>query len=309
MSNTTGSGSFLIIDGTWTEMSTSTEDSDVWQSLTLANNSVSETESMTVQVTLCMTAFTAREMKIPASRQTSFPPEPTLSWEVNEATWAADDVLRQLDTSRSTEERGIFDLDIWSYDLNVGWVEETTENYRVSSDYSTVEAVAQVKDHIYDGMVNKAQYTVFSQMAASTGNPALALQAYFTTLCATAYYDRIITFDKAAPSTRTSLNQVTRPLGWAGYILVLSVLVAHLLLVLLVIILFLRDGKMSLIGNAWAAVSQLLGPETEEWIKEVDRLDDKMVKSWLKARGKHSILVHLKEMNGRVVIVNKNKGI
>jgi hypothetical protein len=312
MDDVTRSLSYLVINGTYTEMVTTMESPDVWQSLTVTNDSIPDlgfdfpTNSVTVQVTLCMTSFAAREMKAPALRQTPVPREPVLSWDVNEATWAADDILRQLDTSHSIEERGVFDLDIWSYDVDVGRSERPKRYDRISSDYSTVEALDLVRDNIYAEAANKAQYTVFSQLALSTGNPALALQAYFTTLCATAYYNRIITFDKAASSTRTSLTQVNKPLGWAGFIIVLTGLLVHLFMVIAITLLFLRAGKMSLVDNAWAAVSQLLGPETEDWIKEVDKLDDRTIKKWLEARGEHDILVQLKEVNARMVVVSKD---
>jgi hypothetical protein len=281
------------------------EGSNLWETVTVTNDSMLPYEgfwsdSATVQVTVCMTSFSARDVNITATRRTPFRSEPTMSWDVRKAVWAADDVLRQLDTNPSIEERGIFELDL---SLNGGYSFFDHD----SDPFSTVQALDHVKDHILPGMVNQAQYTVFSQMAVRTGNPALALQAYFTTLCATAYYDRILTFDKAAPSTRMLLTQVTRPLGWAGYIIVLSVLVVHLLWVVIITLIFLRTGKLSRVGNAWAVVSQLLGPETEAWIRDVDTLDDKAVKKWLKARGKHNVLVQLEGVEGRVVVVSKDK--
>jgi hypothetical protein len=278
------------------------EGSDVWETVTLTNDLEPSYGPATVQVTLCLTSFAARNVNITATRRTPFPSEPTMLWDVRKAVWAADEVLGQLDTSRAIEERGIFELDMPSYEKD-----DNFDDYRYSSDLSTVQALGHVKDYIIPSRVNRAQYTVFSQMAATTGNPALALQAYLTTLCAIAYYDRIPTFDKAAPSTRILLTQVTRPLGWAGYIIVLSVLVVHLLLVVIITLIFFRTGKLSRVGNAWAVVSQLLGPETEAWIRDVDTLDDKTVKKWLKARGKHNVLVQLEEVEGRVIVVSKDK--
>ena len=107
-------------------------------------------------------------------------------------------------------------------------------------------------------------------MASFTANPALAVQAFFTNLCAITYYDRIIMFDTAAPSSQVSLAQVIRPLGWAAYIAVVSVALLHLLLVLLTTLIFWRAGKLSRVGNAWTAISQTLGPSTEDWIKDAD---------------------------------------
>ncbi|KAH7074137.1 hypothetical protein FB567DRAFT_536857 [Paraphoma chrysanthemicola] len=156
-------------------------------------------------------------------------------------------------------------------------------------------------------MINKAQYAAFTRIARSTRNPALALQAYFTTLCAMAYRDRMSTFNKAASSMRVSLVQATRPKGWMGFIIVASVLGIHLVLVFVVTLLFGRAGKLSRVGNAWAAVSQLLGSATEDWIRDVDSHDDKMVGMWLKENGKEGVLVQLEEVDGRVIVVRKDK--
>ena len=80
----------------------------------------------------------------------------------------------------------------------------------------------------------------------------------------------------------------------------------HLLLVLLTTLIFWRAGKLSRVGNAWTAISQILGPSTEDWIKDADTVDDKMVKKWLKARGLHETLVRVKDVQGHVQLVQKN---
>jgi hypothetical protein len=130
----------------------------------------------------------------------------------------------------------------------------------------------------YGGMINDARYSILAQLARLTRNPALALQAYLSNSCGIAYYDRITLFDTAAPSSQTRLVQVTRPLGSAGYIAVLSVLSFHLLIVLIIVITFYRAGKLSRIGNAWSVISQVLGPATEQWIRDADMVVERTVK-------------------------------
>lgn len=63
---------------------------------------------------------------------------------------------------------------------------------------------------------------------------------------------------------KNSLVQVTRPLGWTAYVVVVSVAVLHLLLIVLATFTFWRAGKLSRMGNAWTAVSQILGPSIED---------------------------------------------
>jgi hypothetical protein len=161
-------------------------------------------------------------------------------------------------------------------------------------------------DLLYDGTISDEQYSLLEQMARMTLNPALALQAYFSNLCVMAYYDRIVMFDTLAPSMQTQMAQVTRPIGWSGYIAVLGVLFCHLLLVLVTIVSFWISGRHSRVGDAWSVVSQLLSA-TYEWTGDMDEVDDKRVKRWLKERGQHEILVGIESVGGRVQIVKKDK--
>ncbi|KAJ9419390.1 hypothetical protein FOXG_19701 [Fusarium oxysporum f. sp. lycopersici 4287] len=304
--------SYLLINATLTNYVTNLDGSDVWESITLKANDTSE--SLSLQFTLCMTAFKAQQLEINATRPASFPPEPTVLWNTSTATYNTKDVLRQFGagTSRdSTARRGIFDLASrsWQWREQPILLAEGDDFDEVwSGFFSTTAAIWVISPNPwYRGLVNEAQYSIFTHMARSTANPALALQAYFTTLCAICYYERIIMFDTAAPSSRVSLVQVTRPLGWTAFIIVVSVVMLHLLLVLLAILIFRRAGNLSRIQNAWASISQLLGPTTESWIRDADTVDDKTVKSWLKDRGLSKTLVRVEHVQSRVQLVEKDK--
>ena len=68
---------------------------------------------VTLQITLCMTAFEAQEMEIHATRPASIPPEPIMFWNTVTAAYNTSAVLLQLGAGKSrfsTTERGIFDL-------------------------------------------------------------------------------------------------------------------------------------------------------------------------------------------------------
>ncbi|KAH7069853.1 hypothetical protein BKA63DRAFT_519672 [Paraphoma chrysanthemicola] len=295
--------SYLIVNATLAEAVTTMDGSDVWETVTLQANDSSKATVVTVQVTLCLTAFDAQELDIHATRSLPAHPEPTISWSIPDAAYDTTEILQQLDPIRSAESRGLFTLAPRSWE----WTYRTGKVLSSSARYATTEALSKVKDNIYGTMINRAQYAAFTRIARSTRNPALALQAYFTTLCAIAYRDRMNTFDKAASSMRVSLVQVTRPKGWMGYTIVVSVLGIHLVVVIVVTLLFCRAGKLSRVGNAWAAVSQLLGPATEDWIRDVNSRDDKMMGRWLKENGKEGVLVQLEEVDGRVIVVRKDK--
>jgi hypothetical protein len=309
--NPTGQGepgySYILVNATMNEYVTTLDNSDVWESMTLRAND-SEKHTVSLQLTLCLSTFEAQELNIHATRHASVVREPTLSWNISTAAYNTEAVLRQLGADVSSidnSERGIFNLAPRSWE----WLSRPNYLSMSGGTWSTTSALENIAytNRMYSGMINDAQYSILAHMARLTRNPALALQAYLSNLCAIAYYDRITLFDAAAPSSQTRLVQVTRPLGSAGYIAVLSTLSFHLLIVLIIVITFYRVGKLSRIGNAWSAISQVLGPATEEWIRDADMVDERTVKKWLKARGQHKTLVQVQDIDGHVQISYKDK--
>jgi hypothetical protein len=287
--------SYIIINATMTEAVTDLDGFDVWEYVSLQANDATRgwSNHVDLQITLCMTTFQAQELELKATRSESNTREPDLSW--NKTNGGA---MLSNDTKAG---RGIFDL------FPRSWQRKGSRDIVYEGIWETTSALDAIKyaGDIYSGMINNAQYSVFAQMARSTRDPALALQAFLSNLCAMAYYDRISMFGKAAPSTQVHLVQVNRPIGGTGFIIVVTVLGVHLFLVLVVICGFYFAEHLSRIGNAWVAISQVLGPATEDWIKDADLVDDKAVKAWLKNRGLHKSLVQVEEFQGRVQIVKK----
>ncbi|KAJ9616896.1 hypothetical protein H2200_000616 [Cladophialophora chaetospira] len=302
------SRSFLLVNATRREGLTDLDDSDLWEHWTVTSNDT-EPESdihASLQFTLCMTAFEAQELEIDATRPPLIIPEAAPTWNALTGSYETRDVQRQLgagNSSASASERGIFDLAPrrWLFTDRPMFVSLT------GGSFSTTWAMDRVSGDIYPGMINDALYSIFAQMAKATRDPALALQGFFTILFGSTYYDRMVMFDSAAPSFQVSMVEVIRPLGWTAYIVVVGVVVSHLVLVLLTIIVFFSSGKLSRMGNSWVAVSQILGPGTEEWIRSVDMVDDKTVEKWLKYQGMDRTLVRVEDVGGRVQLVRKTK--
>ncbi|KAK1753754.1 hypothetical protein QBC47DRAFT_47656 [Echria macrotheca] len=294
---------YILINATMSEYVTTLDGSDVWQTLSLQAVDYDK-DKVTLQITLCMTAIEGQEMEIEATRPTPIPPEPILSWNTSVYAYDAAAVLRQLGAGPSSPaERGILALtrrSSWKWPT---WPESLS---LTGGGFSTTFALETMRS-LYSSTSNAAQYTILAQMGRDTRNPALALQAFLTTLCAVCYYDRISLFDVAAPSDQVTLVQVTRPLEWPAFIAVAGVVVLHLLLVLLVIVVFCVRGRLSRIGNAWSSVAQLLGPTTEGWIRDVNGMDDRAVESWLRVCGMDKALVGVEQVGGRAQLVEKVK--
>lgn len=187
---------------------TAFDGSDVWTSIFLSANDAA-IDSVDLQVTLCMTSFEAQEMNIHATRSAPIPHEPALTWDTVAAAYNTSAVQRQLGggtTNRlSAAERGIFDFATQSW----RWVNRPKNIDLTGGTFSTTSAAGAISPSApyYHGYVSEAQYSIFAEMAAATSNPALALQAFFTNLFATTYYDRIVMFDRALPCSKTPLSK------------------------------------------------------------------------------------------------------
>jgi len=304
--NETLGPAYLLINATMNDTVTDMDDSDLWESISIKASDMDERVSL--QFTVCLTAFEPQELEIHATRPSLITPEPALSWDTSTGTYKTGAILRQLgagESNSTTSNRAIFNLAPRSWQFA-----ERPESIEITgAAYSTTYALEALSysTEIYWGMINTAQYSILAQMAAATADPALAVQAFFTTLFATVYYDRLIMFDTAAPSDHVYLVQVLRPLGWTAFTIVVAIVVSHLLLVLFTILLFCKWGKLSRLGNSWVAISQVLGPTTEDWIRKADMLDDKRVRIWLKSRGMDKELVRIEDADTHVCLVHRTE--
>src|SRR4051794_3286901 len=105
---------FLLVNATLAEDVSSANGSDVWESMVLQSADM-RALIVTLQFTLCMTAFQAYHMEINATQPLRIPPEPTLTWNWNTSSPAYNTsaVLRQLGAEQSIvqiSERTILDL-------------------------------------------------------------------------------------------------------------------------------------------------------------------------------------------------------
>ncbi|KAF5243251.1 hypothetical protein FANTH_8260 [Fusarium anthophilum] len=307
--------SYLLLNATMANAVTGLDTSDVWTSIILKDKYIyngtaqgrNSNSSVVIQFTLCMTAFEGQEMEVDVMRPETFSPEPLMRWNTSSASYDIREVQNQLGVGlprNSTANRGIFDLKPRSWK----WPKRPKFLNLTGGAFSTTDALEGVGDKdTYNAIANNAQYSTLAYITAYTEDPALALQAYFTTLCAICYYDRIIMFDRAGPSSQISLVQAIRPLGSTAAITVAIIAMLHILLVIVITMIFRRTGGFSRIGNAWTSVSQLLGPHTDGWIKDADTADDKAVKSWLKDRGMDETSVQINLFENRVQLIKKEK--
>ncbi|KAF3931152.1 hypothetical protein ABW20_dc0110192 [Dactylellina cionopaga] len=223
--------------------------------------------------------------------------EPTLGWNETSGEYITDDILELLGATYpqlSPKERHILELK-----PRLNWTAfETEEAYGATS---TVNFIWSALNRVYGVEIpltntavdltpsssfhsidiHRAHIVIFQNILKTTGSPALALQGLFTVLTQVAYYDFIAQFDVSAPSETVFSAKVTIPLRWNGILVVCGTLMLHLLLLTLTAILFLKKTSLSLIGNSWQAVSQVVSADTQLIISRSSDMTDRQVRHWL----------------------------
>jgi hypothetical protein len=140
--------------------------------------------------------------------------------------------------------------------------------------------------------VSAAIATLFSNITASTGHPALAFQAAVTTVAGYAYTDLTPLFSISKPAFITAFVDVIAPTQWVGLPVVLAVTVMHCIFVTAVLVVFLRSRKRSVIGSAWSALGQITqGKALHNWVTGSSLVDDNTVGERLRVAGEHQTLV------------------
>jgi hypothetical protein len=71
----------------------------------------------------------------------------------------------------------------------------------------------------------------------------------------------------------------------------------HVLLVSLVLAIFLRQTRYSMLGNKWQAVSQTVAPGISEYVDMASTMSDREVKAAMKGNGQGDHRVGLEELD------------
>lgn len=136
-----------------------------------------------------------------------------------------------------------------------------------------------------DYSVHRSHAVIFQDIIQETKNPALAVQTITTILLQMAYYDFLNEYDVAAPSKWQRSKLLNIPKQWKAFGVILGLLVVHFTLVITAVRLFLARTEMSLLGNAWQAVSQVVSADTAGVLHEGATTTDKEVKGTMKQSG------------------------
>jgi len=125
--------------------------------------------------------------------------------------------------------------------------------------------------------VHPVTTSLFYDIITSTRHPALGLQAIFSTLIQSAYYEELPSYDVSAPVHIRRSQIVEYPWRWLGFFVVVLMLFVHLVMVGLMVLLFAKRTKESLIGELWHSVGQVMSDVPERLLNEhVGRTEDEI---------------------------------
>ena len=126
---------------------------------------------------------------------------------------------------------------------------------------------------------------VFQHIMQRTGNPAVAIQGLLTMASANAYVELQQQFDYEMPVWYSTWSPALAPTHWNGLMLVAVITGVHVLAVVAVAVLFVRQTRCTELGNSWQAVAQLVTEDTQPLLPDACGDKDDVFKKRLRKDG------------------------
>ncbi|KAI1396888.1 hypothetical protein F4819DRAFT_503985 [Hypoxylon fuscum] len=134
-------------------------------------------------------------------------------------------------------------------------------------------------------------------MRISDNSPASSLSALLTLLSSLAYYDQLPFLQKSGTADVISFVTTSYPQSWRGLATVIALLVAHSLICVVVLALFVTQTELTRLGNVWSCVSQVYGTETRDLIWDGTLSSDTKIQTLLDERDMAQRLVRISMMD------------
>ena len=131
---------------------------------------------------------------------------------------------------------------------------------------------------------NPLHASLFAAAVRETGSVARAMQAWYTVLLAQREQDWLRRATQVVEANVTVSVEVSVPVRWAGFGIVMGVLVVHLVVVGVVRVWFVREARFSLLGECWAAVAQVNSSATRDLLEGVTAVSDREVEGMVKGK-------------------------
>jgi hypothetical protein len=292
MTNSTNWNNLTPVDGVnFSTLSFTYQDNGEWLDVDLGFGGVGN-GSVQVSMTLCYLSYVTAYSEIHAYSDSNRT-EPSLVYNVSDATFSSELVRQQLGATNETlnpDERGILPLTpkVWTDPAN-GTLDFAWANLDAwrspagipepSTPYTFILCIfcsAQGE------LLHQSHAQMVQDIFRDTHNPAIALQALFTTLLQMAYYSQSSQFGLTGPVQIQNFVVTQAPVGMRGLTIVIAILTVHLICVLGIIVKFMMASQFSMVGEAWHVVAQLVSDETDTLFVQSSVKTDEQVKRWLK---------------------------
>ncbi|KAH7071613.1 hypothetical protein FB567DRAFT_554273 [Paraphoma chrysanthemicola] len=132
---------------------------------------------------------------------------------------------------------------------------------------------------------------LFQDIVQFTHHPAIGLQAIYNTIAQSAYYEELPAFTVSTQSHLVLSKSVEVPRQWTGFIIVVSILGAHIALVAVIVWLFATGTSTSLIGEMWHSVGQVMNEVPEHLVQDSLGKTDKQLRAACRASGLNESVV------------------
>jgi hypothetical protein len=147
------------------------------------------------------------------------------------------------------------------------------------------------------------------EMVSTGASVAFALQSIITVLSRMAYYDQIAQFNNNQTAEVDYFVIANTPQRYWGLLAVCTVLLLHIILLLIVVTVFARESRFSMLGNTWQGLSQAVTEETRDHLSIASMMTDSEVEEKMKQDGVKRTVVGLEKIDGsRVVGVVRRVG-
>ncbi|KAK7923544.1 hypothetical protein PG985_007615 [Apiospora marii] len=166
------------------------------------------------------------------------------------------------------QDRGILSLDI----------SETDQDSLLPS-LGALRSLAANPAYTFDGTpaweMHDFHKRLLLDIIEETGNPALAIQSLATTLNHMGYYASSYSWSNNTSITYVTSKSMSIPVGRAGFMSVIAIVAAHLVILFVTSVLFIQRTKATLIGNPWQSIAQVVSDDTLPILTRLDGLEDR----------------------------------
>ncbi|KAJ4377356.1 hypothetical protein N0V83_000181 [Neocucurbitaria cava] len=131
-----------------------------------------------------------------------------------------------------------------------------------------------------------------------------ALSSLLTVLSMTNYYGQQPAFDRLDNATVSFFEDVLYPRDYVGFTTLMWVLVTHFCLMAILIVLFVRNTRLTLIGNAWSAFAQVAeSHDVKEHVTNANLKNDSDIFKDLKGLQKSNLRARIVARGGGAEVV------